>query len=350
MRWIFTLIFFFTLPSFALAASITERTAGFILLDVEQHGEAWYVDPVGLRRYYLKDGNAAMQIMSDLGLGITNRDLEQIPVAASGEVGSWPMRQRLAGRILLQVEAHGEAWYVDPVSLERYYLGRPADAYEIMRFRSLGITSADLARISIAKITSDSEENFYLPLTFTAQAPLGNWSDPRQQDACEEASVFMAVKWAQGESFTLAEARDIFIAMSDWEKSQWGYFEDTSINDTAERLMKTYLNFNNFEVKRNVSVDDILAALENNHLVIVAVNGQTIGNPHYTGAGPLRHMIVINGYDVASDEFIVKDPGTIYGNDQRFPKDVLMASLRDYESGNHEPVGNLGTAMIEVWK
>jgi len=39
----------------------------------------------------------------------------------------------LAGRILLQVEQRGEAWYVDPVDLQRYFLGSPDDAFNLMQ-------------------------------------------------------------------------------------------------------------------------------------------------------------------------------------------------------------------------
>lgn len=37
------------------------------------------------------------------------------------------------GYIVLQVEENGEAWYVDPSNSVRYYLGRPDDAFAIMR-------------------------------------------------------------------------------------------------------------------------------------------------------------------------------------------------------------------------
>ena len=36
------------------------------------------------------------------------------------------------GRIVLQVENNGEAWYINPADLKRYYLGRPQDAFDIM--------------------------------------------------------------------------------------------------------------------------------------------------------------------------------------------------------------------------
>ena len=54
---------------------------------------------------------------------------------------------RLKGKILLQVESKGEAWYINPDNLNRYYLGRPADAFRIMRELGLGITNSDLSKI-----------------------------------------------------------------------------------------------------------------------------------------------------------------------------------------------------------
>lgn len=54
---------------------------------------------------------------------------------------------RMKGRILLQVEGAGQAWYVYPVDGKRYYLGRPEDAFRIMRELSLGITHANLLLI-----------------------------------------------------------------------------------------------------------------------------------------------------------------------------------------------------------
>ncbi|MBU1126473.1 C39 family peptidase, partial [Patescibacteria group bacterium] len=345
MKYWFFLFFFLLLPISVKAASISQRTAGYILLDVQNHGEAWYVNPVNLERYYLADGAAAFQLMSSLGLGISNTDLAQIPVAGGSQTSDWSIRSRLAGRILLQVEEHGEAWYVHPESLQRYYLGRPETAYEVMRFQSLGITSSDLKRISIAQSKQNNLES-YIQLNFTSQAPFGDWSDKRQAEGCEEASVLMAVKWARGETFTLVEARDAIVAMSDWEKVNWGYYYDTSAEDTAERLIKTYYGFTNYSVVRNISTNDIREELKNGHLVVVPINGQTIGNPYYTGAGPLRHMIVINGFDFSTSEFIAQDPGTSHGVDLRFSEDRLAASLRDYTSGEYAPIGNLGSAMI----
>lgn len=59
------------------------------------------------------------------------------------------LNERLAGRIVLQVESKGEAWYVNPVDGKRYSLGSPAQALAVLRTVGLGITDKDLAQIPI---------------------------------------------------------------------------------------------------------------------------------------------------------------------------------------------------------
>ena len=59
--------------------STANRLRGRILLQVKQHGEAWYIHPTKCRRIYLKDGAAAYSIMRFLSLGISNSDLEKLP-------------------------------------------------------------------------------------------------------------------------------------------------------------------------------------------------------------------------------------------------------------------------------
>ncbi|MCA9387992.1 MAG: hypothetical protein KC653_03005, partial [Candidatus Andersenbacteria bacterium] len=131
------------------AGSISERLSGRILLQVEQHGEAWYVSPPTQKRYYMGRPADAFRLMRSLGLGITDADLARIPVYNDTSEGDTNLRSRLSGRILLQVEQHGEAWYVSPVNQKRYYMGRPADAFQLMRNLGLGISDENLRGISI---------------------------------------------------------------------------------------------------------------------------------------------------------------------------------------------------------
>ncbi len=68
--------------------------------------------------------------------------------AYAGLAKSADITETLSGLILLRVEENGEAWYLYPEANIRYYLGRPGDAFEIMRGKDPGISNVDLLKIS----------------------------------------------------------------------------------------------------------------------------------------------------------------------------------------------------------
>lgn len=183
---------------------------------------------------------------------------------------------------------------------------------------------------------------------FTRQAPFGNWADERQQDGCEEASVLMAVRWANGQSLTLKEAEKEILAISDFELVQYGGFHDTSVADTVARIFVGYFHFNNAEARYGVSSNDIISELQKGNLVIVPANGQKLNNPNFTYPGPIHHMLVIRGYDPKTDEFITNDPGTRLGEMYKYPVSTMMNAIYDYVTGHNEPVPKIIKAMIVV--
>jgi len=61
------------------------------------------------------------------------------------------LARKLKGRILLQVEKNGEAWYLNPDDEKKYYLGRPADAFNVMRNLGLGIKHSELENYLTSK-------------------------------------------------------------------------------------------------------------------------------------------------------------------------------------------------------
>jgi len=176
---------------------LAEKLKGLILLQVEDRGKAWYVYPEDQKRYYLGKPVDALAVIQELGRGVTNRDLSRIPVAldinygpdsdqdgvsdrleqaigtdpdsqdsdndgykdkkeiennynplGEGKISLNPeMSSKVQGYFLIQTEQNGEAWYVYPEDQKRYYLGKPADALEIMKKLSLGVNNTDLARI-----------------------------------------------------------------------------------------------------------------------------------------------------------------------------------------------------------
>lgn len=184
----------------SVAHATSSSLEGRVLLQVESHGEAWYVIPEEGERTYLADGDAAFSLLRSYGLGITTGDLDKIPIGVDDRLVSFDsdgdglsdeleeaigtsvfdydtdgdgygdgeelrsgyeplatggvalvvdegLSERLKGYILLQVERKGEAWYVHPDDGKRYYMKDGDAAYEIMRTLSLGITNADLYAI-----------------------------------------------------------------------------------------------------------------------------------------------------------------------------------------------------------
>jgi hypothetical protein len=141
---IIALSFILISPSNLKANDLAEQLKGRILLQVEEHGEAWYVNPDTKKRHFLGRPDDAFNLMRQLGIGVSEADYYSFNNYAP---------QRLSGKILLRVHANGEAYYVNPVDLKMHFLGRPVDAFNVMRTLGLGITNSNLARI-------ESENNF----------------------------------------------------------------------------------------------------------------------------------------------------------------------------------------------
>ncbi len=178
-------------------ASIYSRLKGKIIIKVEDAGEAYYVNPRSETMHFLGRPGDAFSVMREQGVGITNNDLYRIPVGISSdgvdadgdglsdnlertlgldlnkidtdgdglddrrelEGGSNPWGSgkqdidnnfsgKQKGKILLQVEKNGEAWYVNPGDGKRYFLGRPSDAFNVMRNLGLGISNNDFNSMS----------------------------------------------------------------------------------------------------------------------------------------------------------------------------------------------------------
>ncbi|MGE5426002.1 MAG: C39 family peptidase [Bacillota bacterium] len=319
------------------AQAANDRT-GYILLQVEAHGEAWYVFPADGNRYYLGRPDDAFSLMKKLSLGAKHdliANTEKFP-------------ERLSGRILLDVEKNGEAYYIYPGDRQKYYLGRPSDAYKIMRNLGRGIADSGLASIPVGDIDNAGKADLKIiqVVPFTSQAPLGEWSDERQEDGCEEASALMAVSWARGETFTAQEALDSITGASDYIYGKYGEYRDINVHDTLDWIIKDYFHYNNAVVKENVTLSQIIAELEKGRIILAPMNGQTLHNPNYKAPGPPNHMLVIIGYDQDRQVFITNDPGTRKGRSYEYPTDVIYKSIRAYATGYHVPIKEVKKDVI----
>lgn len=177
---------------------LSKRLSGRLLLQVEEGGEVWYIEKDSHTRFYLRNGETAYAILRAFSIGISNSNLNKIPIGflpESNEVDSdndglsdaledaigtdkekadsdndgyddkkeltnnydpistkklvydSALASRLNNTLLLQVEGKGEAWYVQ--NGKRYFLSNPETAYQAMRLFSLGISNSDINKINI---------------------------------------------------------------------------------------------------------------------------------------------------------------------------------------------------------
>lgn len=328
------------------AEALRARLLGYILLQVEEHGEAWYIYPAGQKKYYLGRPQEAFMIMKKLSLGAHHDFIANTEIFPA----------RLSGLILLDVDKNGEAYYIFPGNLKKYYLGRPVDAFALMRNLGLGISNADLANFPAGDIDAPAPADYnvstkiLLPVPFTAQAPYGDWQDQRQQDGCEKASALMAVSWARNQNLAKDEALTQILAISDFTQKKYGEYRDLSEADAIAWIYNDYFGFHNVSLKKNITLADIIAELNKGNLLITAMNGQLLQNPYFTPPGPTRHMLVIKGYDPTAKQFITNDPGTRQGESYSYDIEIFFNAIRSYPTGYHEEIAQIEKNMLVVWK
>lgn len=199
------------------------------------------------------------------------------------------------------------------------------DEKEIIRDQ-LSVTTG--IRSTVQKNLPDA---FNLMVPFMVQAPHANWDMP-YQEACEEASVLMAVGFLNGETSKGADAADTALReLIEWETTYLGHYEDTTVSEIISVLHERF-GLQQSYIIQNPSVDDIKQAIYKGYPVIVPASGRDLHNPYFSGAGPLYHMLVIRGYE--GDEFITNDPGTRRGEEYRYRIGHLMSVIHDWNDGD----------------
>lgn len=197
----------------------------------------------------------------------------------------------------------------------------------------------------------EMESLIKLEVPFVVQAPFGNWDNPVFQDACEEASVIMAMGWVNGvQKISPEEAEKQIEKIANFENSNFGYNANTDVFK-VEKIIRDYFKHQNVAVEENISMEDIQLELQTGNVVLVPAFGQMLSNPNYTAPGPVSHMLAIIGYDPGTDEFITNDPGTRKGSNYRYDKKVLFDAIWAYPSGSEKlqaPSGSLKKTMVIV--
>lgn len=184
-----------------------------------------------------------------------------------------------------------------------------------------------------------------LAVPFISQAPHANWDLP-YQEACEEASIIMLQEaLAKTDSLSIAEADDRIHALVEFQTQTFGSYKDTDANETAKFATDYYRE--TYTVENNVTLDDLRQWLAEGRAIAAPMAGRLLGNPNFTPPGPLYHMLVLRGYDDATQEFITNDPGTRHGELYRYSYDTLMHALHDFP-GSKETIEQGGKNIIMI--
>jgi hypothetical protein len=134
----------FSCSASAQSLDFRTRLSGLILLQVEGKGEAWYVNPADQKRYYLGRPNDAFNVMKSLGIGIKHSTITTTKIFS----------ELNRGKIYIDTEDAGKAYYVYPKDGKAYYLGRPDDAFRVMKELGLGISNANIIRIPVGTVAA----------------------------------------------------------------------------------------------------------------------------------------------------------------------------------------------------
>ncbi len=181
-----------------------------------------------------------------------------------------------------------------------------------------------------------------LAVPFTSQAPLGIW-DEFTEETCEEASLLMVREYYAGAlegSIDPATADADFRVMVLVQENM-----DFGVSISAAQFLSFAEAYDGTvaRVIEDPSAEDLRTLLAAGHPIIIPAFGRNLGNPFFTGEGPLYHMLVLRGYTPTT--FITNDPGTRHGENYQYATDVLMNSLGDWDGDS--PDGGSRVIVID---
>ncbi len=132
---------------------------------VERKGgtdQYWYVDPSSGERYAVNTSNSFSRLLTNEGKGITKQTLQQLPSTdTKAHVVSYDMLQKFKGAIMLQVDANGKAWYLNPLDLKMYFLQNGNEGFTVAQGLALDISADRLDQIPETKklgFTADQQD------------------------------------------------------------------------------------------------------------------------------------------------------------------------------------------------
>ncbi len=170
---------------------------------------------------------------------------------------------------------------------------------------------------------------------FSAQAPEGNWAEP-WQNACEETSVIMIDSFYKGSTLSKEQAKQEILRVFSLKEDKFESSKDESMERIADLINSTELVWQ-ARVAVNPTLKEMKMELANNQPIIVPVYAPKLkSNPQYGFGDVDYHVFIISGYDDLWQQFIVKDPGSSRGNNQRYSYEEVMNAIHDFLPSDYD--------------
>src|SRR3989344_6918497 len=207
----------------------------------------------------------------------------------------------------------------------------PAKELNIVRIKPVSSASSKFSSSDPSSDKNTSAVNWNVP--FTSQAPLQIW-DELHEEACEEASVLMVLKYFRGEKFISPEEADREIKALVEKNSALGF----PVDDTALQVMtliRSEAPDLTLDLIRNPDRERLERELLGGALIIVPAAGRELDNPYFQRPGPDYHMLVLRGFTLAGYA-IMNDPGTRRGEQFVYTWERLLEAMHDWNVGDVE--------------
>lgn len=202
--------------------------------------------------------------------------------------------------------------------------------FQLLRFDacSLRFLCSLLFVVCISSFVFAIPSKVFLNIPFSPQAPFGVW-DETHNEACEEISIIMAMRYVGHKGLTRMEAEREIQKLVDCQNKKFGGHFDLTVEETA-KLMEDCYGFKNYEIVNQASIETVIDALAKGNPVILPMAGRMLSNPNFKVPGPVYHMIIVKGYDLVRQELIVNDGGTKKGLNYRYKFDVIKKAWHDW--------------------
>jgi exopolysaccharide biosynthesis protein len=129
------------------ATSTAKIMAGQVIYSTEKPSELWMVSTSTLKRMPVSDYKTTLSLFRDKFIGISETNFKKINNINSSVKTNLELAKKFFGKIILRVEKHGAAWYLNPTDSQTYDLSDSISFFKNLSMLATPVTPSQLAQI-----------------------------------------------------------------------------------------------------------------------------------------------------------------------------------------------------------